>query len=302
MEKLRIPFMSIKSKNQGPVLWLTACSHGEEIISNAVIRGVFKKLKNKKNKLCKGVVYAFPIMNPPGFKKLEHNIPFTDEDLNRNFPGKNNGTLAEKLAYKIFNKITKTKPDLVLDLHNDWKNSVPYALIDYDKKINKKIYEKIKIHAKKTGFLVIFDTKNIKKTLTYNLIKKRVRALVLELGESYVINKKDVENGVKAIENILVSLGMIRKKKNFKFFIHRTKKINKILKYYEKPYSSKKGRVEFLVKSGEIVKKGKKVAKIYDISGKPLETLRALKKGVVISCTDDKVVSPKKPIIAFGVA
>lgn len=53
--------------------------------------------------------------------KLKVRNPYYMSDLNRAFPGKENGTDTERLAYEIFNLVKKGKPDIVIDLH-EWDN------------------------------------------------------------------------------------------------------------------------------------------------------------------------------------
>ena len=148
LSRRRLPFMSIESINPGPVVWLTGCMHGDEVTGIVTIQEVFKKIQ--KQLLLKGALYAFPLMNPIGFEAASRNITISREDLNRSFPGSKNGSLAERIADKIFTTIEQTKPTLVLDLHNDWMKSIPYAIIDpKPKQTDKQIYEKARTAAEK---------------------------------------------------------------------------------------------------------------------------------------------------------
>src|SRR3989344_817712 len=124
----RIPMMELHGKESGPTVWLTGGIHGEEVGGVVVIQEIFKILQ--KEQLLKGSLYAFPLMNPIGFENATRYLPMTKEDLNRSFPGEEDGTLSERIAKVIFDNIIKTKPDLVIDLHNDWTQSIPYTLID----------------------------------------------------------------------------------------------------------------------------------------------------------------------------
>ncbi|MFH0983050.1 MAG: succinylglutamate desuccinylase/aspartoacylase family protein, partial [Planctomycetota bacterium] len=65
-----------------------------------------------------------------GFEISSRHVALSGEDLNRCFPGNSQGSLAQRIAHTIFTKITKTQPTLVLDLHNDWRSSIPYTVID----------------------------------------------------------------------------------------------------------------------------------------------------------------------------
>src|SRR3989344_6475031 len=124
-EKITLPFISIKSPKKGPKIFIIACMHGDEKGSHFVAKTLIKILKNK---LVRGEMYFIPLLNPLGYKK--NSRFFNKEDLNTIFPGNKNGSLAKKTTYQVFNKIIQFQPDLVLDLHNDWKRSINYVLID----------------------------------------------------------------------------------------------------------------------------------------------------------------------------
>jgi uncharacterized protein len=300
LSKRRLPIMSVKSINQGSTIWLTACVHGDEVGGMVVIQEIFKKLKKE---ILKGSVYAFPLMNPMGFENSSRQITFSGEDLNRSFPGNKNGSLAERMAEQIFAQIKETNPSLVLDLHNDWRESIPYVLIDpfpSCQQNGKGVYEKTREYSKKLGFPVVLDNLEVEKTLTYSLLNQGIPALTIELGESNVVNEKDVENGVKAIWGLLADLGVVRPLES-KMNTSVPEKIkNKLLSYSQQQVSLTSGIIRFLVKPGEIVSRGQPLARIYNSFGKLMETVKAFEEGLVLGYADSSVAYPGSPIMAFG--
>lgn len=294
----KIPVMEIKSINPGPTIWLTACVHGDELGGIVVIQELFKKLKAH---LIKGSVYAFPLMNPMGFESSSRHITLSEEDLNRSFTGNPTGSLAERIAEKIFTKITSTKPTLVLDLHNDWRKSVPYILLDpLPGKENNETYNKTISYSKKTGFPIVVCEEEVEKTLTYNLIKKSIPAITLELGESFIVNEKNVERGVAAIWNIFRDLNMVEQVEIKSEYDVPEEVKGKLLKHYQKPVSPTSGIIRFLVKPGMIIEKGQPIARIYNAFGKNLVTLNAEKKGFILGYSDSSVAYPGGEVIAIG--
>ena len=301
LSKRQLPIMSVDSGIPGPVVWLTACCHGDEVGGVVIIQEIFKKIRNKTI-LSRGSVFAFPLMNPIGFETASRRIPLSNEDLNRSFPGNKDGSLGERLADMIFTTILKTNPTVVLDLHNDWIKSIPYVLIDPEHRgMLSEVYQATENFGSKTGFLMIRDTEEIQKSLCFSLHKQNIPAMTLELGESCIINEKNVAYGVKSIEQILAYLKMIKPEKEP--FQYHLPEINhgKILNYFARPYSSTSGIIRFLVKPGERVKKGQAVAKIYNTFGRLQQTLAALHDGVVLGHSDSSVAFPGKPILAFGI-
>ena len=297
LSQIELPMITIESMKNGPIVWITACIHGDEIGSTVTVHEIFKRICRKG--LLKGKIYTFPLMNPLGFEKSSRKI--NEEDLNRSFPGDKNGSLAERIAKNTLDTIMNTKPSLVIDLHNDWRKSIPYALIDQIPNLtNKKVYENTRILSRKIGFPVILDTDDTKKTITYNLLTKNIPALTLELGESYVVNEKNVENGVKAIWNVLSHLKMVKNRNEKLNYIIPKEVKGKIMKYSQKS-SNKNGIIRFMAKPNDIVKKGQPIAKIYNSFGELLETLNSEKECIVLGYSDSSAAFPGAVIMAFGV-
>jgi predicted deacylase len=299
LSRRRLPLMAAESPCSGPVVWLTACVHGDEVGGIVVIQELFKTVRKH---LLKGSIYAFPLMNPLGFETASRDIILSKEDLNRSFPGNKNGSLAERIADRTFSTIVQTNPTLVLDLHNDWRKSIPHALLDpYPRTHEGAAFAKTQYFSEKTGLLVIRDTEELKRSLSYSLLQHDIPALTLELGESYVVNERNIEFGVHSILNILAHLGMITPlEKPFHYPVPELVR-DKILKYSHLPLSSTSGIIRFLAKPGDLVTRDQPVAKIYNTFGKLQETIRALNDGIVLGHADFSVAFPGVPVIAFGV-
>lgn len=300
LSRRRLPIMSAISDRPGSTVWLTACIHGDEVCGIVTIQEVFRRLRRK---LLRGAVHAFPLMNPIGFETASRNITVSREDLNRSFPGGPSGSLGERIANSILGKILETGPDLVLDLHTDWKRSIPYTLIDRDPGgPHKTTYEKTKLFARQVGFVSIVDTDKLAKSFSYNLLVKGVPSLTLELGEPNVINEKNVEYGVDAIWNILSCLDMIESPEvHFRYPVSQAYAAETLLRYSDKPYSAQSGIIRFLVSPGDEVRCGQSFAKIVNAFGKHKETLNAAEDAIVLGYTDSSVVFPGMPIMAFGI-
>jgi predicted deacylase len=300
LSRRRLPFMAIESVRPGPVVWLTGCIHGDEVTGIVTIQEVFKSLR--KQPLLKGSLYAFPLMNPIGFETASRTITLSKEDLNRSFPGDENGSVAERIADKIFSTIRDTKPTLVLDLHNDWMKSIPYALVDPNPGgAHKQAYEYTKRIAEKSGFLVIMETEDVKRSLSYSLLEHDVPSVTIELGESYVVNERNVEYGVKSIMEILAYLEMVDKPAEPFTFKTSQAVTAKTLKLSSQPVSSASGIVRFLTEPGAVVRQGQAVAKIYNAFGKLQGTLLCRNDGVVLGHSDFSVAFPGAPVMAFGI-
>jgi hypothetical protein len=300
LSRRRLPLMAIESVNPGPVVWLTGCIHGDEVTGIVTIQEVFKSIQ--KRHLLKGSLYAFPLMNPIGFETASRNITLSKEDLNRCFPGDSNGSLAERIAHRIFATIQETNPTLVLDLHNDWMKSIPYTVVDPSPgRAHSRAYETAMEVAEKSGFLVVLETDDPRRSFSYSLLQHDIAALTIELGESYVVNEKNVTYGLRSILSILAHLGMIQHPDE-DFSFHLPSEVRgRALKFSPLPVSSASGIIRFLAHPGDLVKKGRAVAKIYNAFGKLQGTLLCLSDAIVLGHSDFSVAFPGAPVMAFGV-
>lgn len=300
LSRRRLPYMEARSPHAGPTVWLTACSHGDEVGSIVVVQEVFKRLR--KRTLLQGALHAFPLMNPLGFEAGARHVTLSEEDLNRSFPGNPNGTLAERIADRIFCSIEETKPSIVLDLHNDWIRSIPYTVLDPPpQSIDRAVAERTAALAAKTGFLVVIEQSPLRKTLSHSLMLRGVAALTVELGESYVVNEKNVELGVRSVFDVLANLGMVAPEaETFPYPVPENMK-GKVLRYSNRPVSSTSGILRFLVSPGAQVQAGQPVAKVFNAFGRFQETLLALSDGIVLGHSDSSLAYPGAPVMAFGV-
>ena len=299
-----LALMEATSTKPGPVVWLTGCIHGDEVGGIVIVQEIFRRLK--KNPLKRGSLRAFPLMNPIGFETASRHIGLSHEDLNRSFPGNSSGSLAERIANQIFSTIVQTRPSLVLDLHNDWIKSIPYVFVDpCSDHINTNTCKKSIEYANLTGFIVVeeqtgLNGQNHSKTLTGSLISQGIPAITLELGESHVVNEINVEHGVGAIWNVISSLEMVDSL-DTTLQSHLPEEFKgKLFRYSDRPVASSSGIIRFIAKPGQLVRRGDKLAKIYNVFGKLQQTILAEDDGLVLGHSDTSVAHPGSPVAAFA--
>lgn len=306
LSRRRLPVMKAVSRRRGPVVWLTGCIHGDEVGGLVVIQEIFKRLR--RHPLKKGRLFTFPMMNPFGFELSSRNISIGDEDLNRSFPGNKNGSLAKRIAHTIFTGITRSNPSLVLDLHNDWRNSIPYALIDPDPgPAYKDAYGKAAEAMQLSGLLLIKeatggeDAAVSHKTLPGSMLRTGIPALTLELGEAFVVNEENVKHGIDAVWRVLAGMEMVEPGFDSEPFSLPEEVKGRFLEYSHSPLSTSSGIIRFLVRPGDLVKEKQPVARIYNAFGKLMETVLAKSPGIVLGLSDSSVAFPGVPILAFGI-
>ena len=89
-------------------------THGDELEGQYVCYELNRILKEQKEHL-KGIVEIYPALNPLGVDSISRGIPMFDLDMNRIFPGSEEGSVAEHVAAKIVEDIAGA--DLCIDIH-----------------------------------------------------------------------------------------------------------------------------------------------------------------------------------------
>ena len=101
-----IPVVVLHGEDAGPVVWLNAATHGDEINGVEIIRRVLETLDPRS---LRGTVIAVPILNVHGFNTGDRYLP-DRRDLNRSFPGSARGSLAARIANLMMSEVVET-PD-----------------------------------------------------------------------------------------------------------------------------------------------------------------------------------------------
>ena len=109
---VRIPIQIRRAKEDGPVVFVTAALHGDEINGTGAIRQL---IKDPDFRLLRGAVILVPVLNLLAFDRHSRYLP-DRRDLNRSFPGSAKGSLASRMARIIFDEIV-SRCDYGIDLH-----------------------------------------------------------------------------------------------------------------------------------------------------------------------------------------
>lgn len=118
-EEWETPYYVIDSNLPGPTIFIIGGTHGGELA------GWQTALELLKRKPDRGKFIIVPKANKKGVELRYREIE-GEGNLNRCYPGKEDGIPMEQMAFHIFSLIKETQPDLVLDLHE----SREFHLID----------------------------------------------------------------------------------------------------------------------------------------------------------------------------
>jgi uncharacterized protein len=111
---LAVPLIELAGSGDGPLLTVLAGVHGCEYASMAAVR----RWAREAGRLdLRGRVRVVPVLNVTAFAgRCPFVVPEDGKNLNRCFPGRADGTLAERLAYDTFHQLIAGS-DAVVDAH-----------------------------------------------------------------------------------------------------------------------------------------------------------------------------------------
>jgi len=243
----KLPIRVIRGKEDGPVMFISAAIHGDELNGIEIIRR-FRKL-NVLEKL-KGTIILIPIVNVYGVMNLSRYLP-DRRDLNRNFPGSSKGSLASRIADMFYNEIVK-KCDLGIDLHTAsiHKSNLPQIRTNTKNKYTLKL-------AKAFEAPVVLHSEVRDGSLRAVAQENGVPILLYEAGEALRFDEQSIRIGVKGIVNVLRANKMLPQT-----FKPEGEKIPVVVKSSQWLRASESGIIRTIKGLGDTVKKHEVIAYI----------------------------------------
>jgi predicted deacylase len=195
------PVLVVNGSLPGPTLCLTAAIHGDELNGIEVVRRVMHDVSPDK---LAGTVIGVPIVNLQGFRRGSRYLP-DRRDLNRYFPGNPKGSAASRIAYSFFREVISHCTALV-DLHTGSfeRANLPQLRADLRN-------PDIVTLTQGFGATVIVHSGPAAGTLRHAATAAGIPAVTLEAGGPSELELSEVKHGVKGIETLLNTLGMLRK-------------------------------------------------------------------------------------------
>lgn len=189
----QLPIRVIRGKKAGPVVFISAAIHGDELNGIEIIRR-FQKLSILKR--LKGTLILVPMVNIYGVMNLSRYLP-DRRDLNRSFPGNAKGSLAGRVAKVFFDEVV-SKCDLGIDLHTAsiHKSNLPQLRTDIENPYTFNL-------AKAFGAPVVLHSELREGSLRAVAQKKDIPVLLYEAGEALRFDEKSIRIGVKGLVNVL---------------------------------------------------------------------------------------------------
>jgi len=257
----------------GPSILVTGALHGDEVTSTSALWQLASRLEQEP---LTGRITLIPCVNQMAVKASSRLVPLEGSDLNRVFPGRPDGSLAERLAYALIDLLGEH--DALLDVHTaGWCTS--FVLVD---EIGEEGLKNI-IHAwaAESGMPVIGEMpaehlhlQSLDRSFSaWAAIQLRKPALTLELPGFHTIEREGAAQGCDALLRLLRSYSTLSVTGE-----HRGPALSRL-----ELYADAGGLFETLISPGVHVDPDTRIGHVRSHEGEILQTIRAGKAGLLIA-------------------
>ena len=267
-----MPVHVINGRRDGPVLFVSAAIHGDEINGVEIIR---RLLNTRQIQKLKGALIAVPVVNVYGFISQSRYLP-DRRDLNRSFPGSETGSMAARLAHTFMQEVV-SQCTHGIDLHTGaiGRDNLP--------QIRAKVIDAPQTAAMACAFgaPVILNSGLRDGSLREAVDEFGIPVLLYEAGEALRFDEVAIRAGVKGITRVMRHLGMLPRSKSRK--ATAAPKVAMSSQWVRAPQS---GVLRMVAPLGAHVNKGDIIGRVADPFGEQEEEIHATVSGIIIGKTN----------------
>jgi predicted deacylase len=266
----------IHGKRPGPVMFVSAAVHGDEVIGVEIERRLLRAAPVAR---LSGTLIAVPIVNTFGFINRSRYLP-DRRDLNRCFPGSPQGSLASRLADLFLSEIV-AQCDVGIDLHSAavGRTNLPQIRLTPGKK---------RLAALGAAFCapVTLMSGTRDGSLRQATQDAGVDVLLYEAGEGLRFDEHAARAGVAGILRVMAHLGMISGRR-----VPRVRGPSVICDKSSWVRAPSGGLLRTLKKRGDFVEAGQVLGVVSDPFGESDVEVLAENTGILIGRSDLPIVN-----------
>ena len=293
LAKYEWPYIAIAGLMAGPTVLITAGIHAAEYTG---IEAAIRLGRTIAADAVRGTILIIPLLNRPGFYERSIYVnPEDNDNLNRLFPGKPDGTWGERFAHHLLTEII-SKCDNAIDLHAGdlIEDLVPFVI--YRETQDAALDERIQAMANAYGArwaVKSAPTGERPGTLMAVAALNGVAAMLAESGGRGQLIEEDVARHVTGVTNILRTIGAIS---------GRPDRVEPptVVKTFEWLRSPVEGIFHCHVRVDQMVKTRELVGEMTDLVGNPIAALTAPVSGVVLFTVTSPAIKKGGLLLAIG--
>ncbi len=284
---LTMPVHVINGAEDGPVLFVSAAIHGDEINGVEVIRRIMQLAELDR---LNGALIAVPIVNVPGFLNLSRYLP-DRRDLNRSFPGYARGSLAARLAYMFREQVLENSTHGI-DLHTGavHRENFPQIRVDLEDSAAEAM-------ARVFGVPLVVHSAYREGSLRATAAKVDVPVIVYEAGEALRFDEFAIRAGVRGVLGVMEDLGMLPARGSLGR--SRSPMILRSSRWVRAPFS---GVVRAQKRVGVPIEEGQVLAVVSDPLGEADTDIESPMDGVILGRTNLPLAHEGDALFHIGMA
>lgn len=268
-DNLSISARVVRGRSPGPVLFVCAAIHGDEINGVEIIR---RLLKDPHLERLRGTLVAIPIVNVYGFINHTRYLP-DGRDLNRAFPGSPRGSLTGRIAHTFLQEVV-AQCTHGIDLHTGARHRSNFPQIRANLED-----PTVMAMTEAFGAPLAIDAKIRDGSLRQAAGDMGVPVILYESCEALRFDETYIRAGLKGVLNVMRHLGMLRRSRAR----HRSPTISRSTHWLRAPES---GVLRVLVPLGAEVQAGQTIGFIADPMGSSEVDVVSDSHGIVIGRTN----------------
>lgn len=287
-----MPITLINGEKEGKTILITGGVHGSEYPCIQTVIELAKEIEPKD--VSGNIILIHPVNTQAFEKKVSAVVPEDNKNINRVFPGKKDGSIAEKIAHFITYEC-QGQSDFYIDLHGGDLHELVTDFVYCPGIGDEKVIEEAKEVANVLDLKYVVKSKAT--TGAYNSAAIRgLPSLLIERGGRGTWSKEEVEKYKKDVRNILNHIQVLKdssfssKNENSPIEITNVIYLN----------ASEKGCWYPEVKSGDKVKKGDLLGTIKNFFGETIDTYYSDIEGVILYMTVSLSIEKNESLIAYG--
>ena len=264
--EMTLPVHIVHGRREGPVMFVNAAVHGDEINGVEIIR---RLLGSRTLQHLRGTLLAVPITNPFGFIQRSRYLP-DRRDLNRSFPGTAKGSLAGRLAHLFMTEIA-SRCDFGIDLHtgSNFRCNLPQIRASLEDPATLAL-------ATAFGAPIVVPSELRDGSLREAVAALGKPVLVYEGGEALYFSEPAIRSGLQGIIRVMRHTGMLSPARQK---MPRQPIVTEHTRWIRAGMS---GLFSRSVKLGDFVRQGHQLGTLSEPLGDDREEVRAPSTGVII--------------------
>jgi predicted deacylase len=291
-EGTRIPITLINGAKPGPVLALIAGTHGYEYAPIIALQNIKRDMDPKD---LSGTLILVHVANMPSFLgRTIYYSPIDGKNLNRAYPGLENGSVSERIAFVITQNIIR-QADYVVDMHSGDGNEALRPYIYMPKGGNEKFNKTIKDMAVAFGVdHIIIDQRKIPEFDMATFTD----ATALALGKPSMTTETGQMGSTSSEWTDIAEQGAWNLLRHFEMIEGENKEVSSIvwLENYEVITSPETGMFRPSVREGYAVAEGGKLGVLVDVFGEKIADIKAPFAGIVNYVIATPPISKGEPL------